>query len=72
MPYFLIAVVVVCAVFFHRAAEFENESGLLWSGLSALVSALVLFLFHAGWPGVLLGQAGLFIGIGVFRAVRKE
>jgi hypothetical protein len=37
-----------------------------------LVSALVVFLFHAGWLGILLGQAGLFIGIGVFRMVRKS
>ncbi len=70
MPYLLILVIVVCAVFFHRAAEFENESGLLWSGLSVLVSALVVFLFHAGWFGILLGQIGLFIGIGVFRMFR--
>ena len=72
MPYLLIVVIVVCAVFYHRVAELENESGLLWSGLSVLVSALVLFLFHAGWFGVLLGQAGLFVGIGVFRMVRKS
>jgi hypothetical protein len=65
-------VIVVCAVFFHRAAEFENESSLLWSGLSVLVSALVVFLFHAGSLGILLGQAGLLIGIGVFRVVRKS
>jgi uncharacterized membrane protein len=72
MPYLLIVVIVVCAVFFHRAAEFENESSLLWSGLSVLVSALVVFLFHAGSLGILLGQAGLLIGIGVFRVVRKS
>jgi uncharacterized membrane protein len=71
MPYLLIVVIVVCAVFFHRAAEFENESSLLWSGLSVLVSALVVFLFHASWLGILLGQIGLLIGIGVFRVVRN-
>jgi len=71
MPYLLIVVIVAGAVFFHRAAEFENESSLLWSGLSVLVSALVVFLFHAGWLGILLGQIGLFIGIGVFRMLRK-
>jgi hypothetical protein len=70
MPYLLIVVIVVSAVFFHRAAEFENESSLLWSGLSVLVSALVVFLFHAGWLGILLGQIGLLIGIGVFRMFR--
>jgi hypothetical protein len=71
MPYLLIVVIVVCAVFFHRVAEFENESSLLWSGLSVLVSALVVFLFHAGWLGILLGQIGLLIGIGVFRMFRE-
>jgi uncharacterized membrane protein len=72
MPYLLIVVIVGSAVFFHRAAEFENESSLLWSGLSVLVSALALFLFHTGWLGILLGQIGLLIGIGVFRVVRKS
>jgi Flp pilus assembly protein protease CpaA len=71
MPYLLVLVIVVCAVFFHRAAEFENASGLLWSGLSVLVSALTLFLFHAGWLGILLGQIGLLIGIGVFKMIRE-
>ena len=71
MPYLLIVVIVVSAVFFHSAAEFENESSLLWSGLSVLVSALVVFLFHAGWLGILLGQIGLLIGIGVFRMFRN-
>jgi hypothetical protein len=71
MPYFTILLVVVFAVFFYRAAEFENESGLLWSGLSVLVSVVALFFFHWSWLGCLLGQAGLFVGIGIFRVVRK-
>jgi hypothetical protein len=71
MPYFAILLIVVFAVFFHRAAEFENKSGLLWSGLSILVSVVTLFFFHWGWPGALLGQAGLFVGIGIFRMMRK-
>ena len=67
MPYLLILVIVVCAVFSHRVAEFENESALLWSALSVLVSAVIVFLFHAGRLGILPGQTGLFTGIGVFR-----
>ena len=72
MPYFAILLVVVFAVFFHRAAEFENESGLLWSSLSVLVSVVVLFFLHWGWLGTILGQVGLFVGIGIFRVMRKS
>ena len=72
MPYLAILLVVVFAVFFYRAAEFENESGLLWCGLSVLVSVVALFFFHWGWLGTLLGQAGLFVGITIFRMVRKS
>jgi hypothetical protein len=72
MPYFAILLVVVFAVFFHRAAEFENESGLLWAGLSVLVSVGALFFFHWGWLGCLFGQTGLFVGIGIFRMMRKK
>lgn len=71
MPYFTIAIVVMSAVFFHRAAEFENESTVLWPGLSLLVSAATLFCFHWGWWGILPGQAGLLLGIAVFRLLRK-
>jgi hypothetical protein len=71
MPYFAILLIVVFAIFFYRAAEFENESGLLWCGLSVLVSVVALFFFHWGWLGCLLGQAGLFVGIGIFRVMRK-
>jgi hypothetical protein len=71
MPYFAILLIVAFAIFFYRAAEFENESGLLWSGLSILISVATLFFFSWGWLGTLLGQAGLFVGIGIFRMVQK-
>jgi hypothetical protein len=71
MPYFAILLIVVFAIFFHRAAEFEDESGLLWSGLSVSISLLTLFFFGWGWLGTLLGQAGLFVGISIFRVMRK-
>jgi hypothetical protein len=72
VPYFPILIIVICAVFFHRAAEFENESGSLWAGLSLLISAVTWFLFHWGWLGCLLGQAALFVGITIFRMLRKS
>lgn len=72
MPYQSIAIIIVCAVFYHRAAEFENESTLLWTGLSVLISVATLFLFHCGILGVLLGQAGLLAGITGFRIWRDR
>jgi len=72
IPYFAIVLVVVFAIFFYRAAEFENESDLLWCGLSVSISLLTLFFFHWGSLGTLLGQAGLFMGITIFRMMRKS
>jgi hypothetical protein len=60
-----------CAIFFHRAAEFEHESSLMWTGLSVVISTVTLFVFHWGWVGYLLGQAGLLLAITIFRVLRK-
>jgi len=64
--------IVACAIFFHRAAEFENESSLVWTGLSVVISVMTLFVFYWGWLGCLLGQAGLFLGIAIFRTLRSK
>lgn len=71
MPYLFIIIILAFAIFFLRAAEFEDASGFLWAGLSLLVSALTWFVFHWGWLGAVLGQAGLFAGITIFRMLRK-
>ncbi len=71
MPYLFIVIILAFAVFFFRAAELEDESGFLWSMLSVLVSVLTWFVFHWGWLGGVLGQAGLFAGITIFRMLRK-
>jgi hypothetical protein len=72
MPYLAILMMVAGAVFFHRAAEFENESSLVWTGLSVVISAMTLFVFRWDWLGCLLGQAGLFAGITIFRMLRGK
>jgi hypothetical protein len=72
MPYLPILMIVACAIFFHRAAEFENESSLVWTGLSVVISVMTLFVFRWGWLGCLLGQAGLFLGIAIFRTLRSK
>ena len=56
MPYFAILLIAVFAAFFYRAAEFENESRLLWCGLSIVISIATLLFFHWGWLGTVLGQ----------------
>ena len=66
----------VCAFTFYGAGKAEardggRHSGVLWAGLSIATSALLIQFVGAGWLLVLLGQAGLFVGIGIFRALRK-
>ena len=71
MPYFSILLIALFAAFFYRAAEFENESRLLWCGLSLVISLATMFYLHWGLLGAVLGQVGLFAGITLFRIVRK-
>jgi len=71
MPYFSFLLIALFAAFFYRAAEFENESRLLWCGLSLVISLATLFYFQWGLLGTVLGQVGLFVGITLFRVTRK-
>ena len=71
MPYFILVVIVASAVFFYRAAEFENASTWIWAGLSVLISILIWLVLHGGVLPLILGQFGLFVGIGVYRMFRK-
>lgn len=71
MPYLTILIILCFAIFFHRAAEFENESVLIWCGLSVAISVVAVFWLGCGWLGISLGQIGLFIGITFFRIMRK-
>jgi hypothetical protein len=67
----------VCAFTFFGAGKAEGKGGgsghgFLWAGLSVVTSAVLIQLLGAGWFLVLLGQAGLFVGIGIFRAMRDR
>ena len=67
----------VCAFVLYGAGKAEaREAGrhasLVWAGLSIGVSALLIRFFGAGWFLVLVGQAALFVSIGVFRAMRSK
>ena len=72
MPYLTILFVVGVAFLYHRAAESEGQSGFLWASLSVLVSVVSIFRLHWGWRGAILAQVALFLGIGVYRALRKS
>ena len=58
-----LVIVIAMAVFFYRAAEFEDGPGLLWAALSVAISLLFWMVFRLGWIGIILGQVGLFVGI---------
>jgi len=72
MYYWKILIIIAFVIFFCRAAEFEDESTLIWGGLSVTISALAFFWLGCGWLGISLGQVGLFVGITIFRILRKS
>ncbi len=57
-------IIVIFAAFFYKAAEVAKSSGLIWAGLSVIVS---LGTMKLGWGllGNIFGQAVLFFGIGI-------
>jgi hypothetical protein len=73
MPFysFTFVLMIVFAIFFYRAGEFEGSSGLLWAILSVVISVVAWRVFRWGILGILMAQIGLFIGITVFRMLRK-
>ena len=72
IPYLPILAMIGFAVFFYRAAEAEDESNLVWCGLSLLVSVVTIFWRHWGWLGIISAQLVLFIGITFLRMQRKK
>ena len=72
---FAVVLAVLAAVSFFRMGRYEardgsRSNGLLWTLLSVAVSWLVLAVFEGDVPLEVVGQVGVFIGIGIFRAVR--
>jgi len=63
---------VVFAIFFYRAGVFENGPAWLWAGLSLAISLVIWQWLRWGLLAMILGQLGLFVGIGVFRVIRKS
>jgi len=74
MPFysFQAVLLVVFAVFFYRAGVFEDGPALSWAALSVVISLLVWQCLRWGLLGMIVGQVGLFVGIAVFRTLRKS
>ncbi len=68
---FTIIAIIASAIFFYRGAKLDGSSTVLWVVLSVVISLLLRALLHAGIIGILLGQAGLFLGITIFRVIRE-
>lgn len=62
---------IAFAIFFYRAGVFDGGPGLLWAVLSVVISVLVWRWLGLGMLGIIFGQIGLFVGIGIFRVIRK-
>jgi hypothetical protein len=51
----------------REARDGGKHHGILWAGLSALVSGVKYAVIGLGWQSWLLAQAGLFVGIAAAR-----
>jgi hypothetical protein len=56
----------------YEAEQGGSHHGILWAALSVAVSFVVAYLLKGGWGVLLLAQASLFLGIAVFRAMRRS
>jgi len=65
--------IIAFAIFFYKAADYENASKIVWAGLSIIVS-LLSRIFGFGLIGLISGQVMLFFVIAVIRSMysRKE
>lgn len=69
---YTIILVIGCAIFYYRAGEYEETSGLGWAALSILISCVIWLWLHGGFLAVFLGQVGLFVAITLYRCVRSN
>ena len=69
---FQAVLLVLFAVFFYRAGVFEDGPALAWAALSVVISLLIWQWLGWGLVSMIVGQVGLFVGITVFRGMRKS
>lgn len=71
MAYLEMGMLGVFAVLFFKVAEIEKLSGPLWATVSAVCFVGTWIGLGLGWLGCLAGQLGLFVGLGIVKAIRK-
>ena len=59
-------VIIAFAVLYHKAAQIENQSALLWTGLSIIVS-LAIRIIGLGLLALVVGQVLLYLAIALVR-----
>jgi hypothetical protein len=69
---FPLVFLVVFAIFFYRAGEFEGGPSIMWAALSVAVSLATWRWLGWGLFSLILGQVALFLGITIVRAMRKS
>jgi hypothetical protein len=74
VPFYSLTFVVLLAsaVLYYRAGEFEGASGITWAGLSVLISVVIWRWLEGGMFAVLIGQAGLFAALTLYRTHRNR
>ena len=72
MPFYSLEFVLalLCAAFYFKAGTEELGSGVLWGGISLVLSFVVLFWLRGGIVVVALMQGALLLGIALFRMWR--
>ena len=72
MPFYSLEFVLalICAAFYFKAGTEELGSGVLWGGISLVLSFVVLFWLRGGIVVVALMQGALLLGIALFRMWR--
>ena len=63
---------IVCAALYAKAADVEDESPVLWGGLSAGIYLATWCWLGWGFWANLGGQAGLLVAIAAYRVARDR
>lgn len=69
---FQFVLLVACAGLYYKAADIDDASPIVWSGLSVLVFLLTWRIFGWGLLGNLFGQAVLLGAITLVRVLRDR
>jgi predicted branched-subunit amino acid permease len=64
-------VIIAFAIIYYKAAQIENASTILWTGLSIIVS-LVIRIIGMGLLAIIIGQVLLYLAITLVRLLASK